>query len=115
MVQAPLVGAADVHAGADAHGFQPLQDLDVFSCVVGIGLLLHNLLSQTRLYYSRPQFWRRCGGFWRSTPVVPPLFVTALKEDVAARLPWTQSPPPSLDRPDKSDPKNTNRGVVNEV
>jgi hypothetical protein len=29
MMQGPLVGAADIHAGPPAHRFEPLEDLDV--------------------------------------------------------------------------------------
>ena len=35
MVQGALVGAADIHAGAAAHGLEPLQDLDVLGGVIG--------------------------------------------------------------------------------
>src|SRR5579884_162728 len=33
VVQAALVGRADIHAGADAHGFQPFENLDVLLAV----------------------------------------------------------------------------------
>ena len=36
MVQRPLVGAADIHAGAVAHRLQPFKDLDV-RCVIPVG------------------------------------------------------------------------------
>ena len=42
VVQAALVGAADVHTGAAAHGLQALKDLDILGCVVGRGtVILH--------------------------------------------------------------------------
>ena len=39
MVHGGFVGAADIHAGAAAHGFQPLEDFDVLGGVVGAGAL----------------------------------------------------------------------------
>ena len=35
VVQAALVGAADIHTGPDADGFQSFQDLDVFGGIFG--------------------------------------------------------------------------------
>ena len=37
VVQRPLVRAADIHAGAAAHGLQPLQHLDVLGGIAGCG------------------------------------------------------------------------------
>ena len=41
VMQTALVGAADVHPGADSDRFQSLKNLDIFRSVVGIGLLHH--------------------------------------------------------------------------
>ena len=40
MVQRPLVGAADIHAGAAAHRLEALQDLDVLGRIAACGLRL---------------------------------------------------------------------------
>ena len=37
VVHGPLVGAADIHAGAAADGLQPLEDLDVLGAIIGGG------------------------------------------------------------------------------
>ena len=33
MMQGPFIGAADIHAGAAAHGLQPLKDFNILCCV----------------------------------------------------------------------------------
>ena len=37
MMQAPLAGIADIHAGALAHGLQTLQDLDLAGTILVVG------------------------------------------------------------------------------
>ena len=37
MMQAPLAGGADIHAGALAHGLQTLQDLDLTGVILVVG------------------------------------------------------------------------------
>jgi len=37
MMQAPLAGGADIHAGALAHGLQTLQDLDLAGVILVVG------------------------------------------------------------------------------
>ena len=41
VVQAALVGRADVHTGAAADGLQPFEDLDIGGCVLTLGSFSH--------------------------------------------------------------------------
>ena len=41
MMQAPLTGGADIHAGTLAHGLQTLQDLDFAGIILMVGRGFH--------------------------------------------------------------------------
>ena len=76
VMQRAVVGAADIHAGAAAHGLQPLQDLDVLGGIAlgggtGGGEQVLGVFGHGRIVKSLRTLAKRGGGrtvFLRESP-----------------------------------------------